>query len=167
MALRTPSTSDPSRGGTDCPRRSSPPVRPWLTPRCPILRSNECYPMRSPRQKVWIGTYRFPVWHQPCSRWPADPRGRRDDCEKSPSDEVGIAHIDAGDGLPTPWRPSATRSRTPIVGGSMELWQQHHFLSLSHGMTLISPQNSNLDDRAFPVTRDATSGRRPCFLYPG
>jgi hypothetical protein len=54
----SPSTPNSGRGETSCLRRRSPPVRPWPTPRYPILQYSECYPMRRPRQKVWRGSYR-------------------------------------------------------------------------------------------------------------
>jgi hypothetical protein len=55
---RASSTPNPGCGETNCPRRRSPPVWPWPTPRDPILRSNECYPMSRPRRKMWRGSYR-------------------------------------------------------------------------------------------------------------
>jgi hypothetical protein len=53
--------------GTDCPRRRSPLVRPWPTPRGPIPWSNEFYPMRRPRRRAWWWIYRW------LKRWRALP----------------------------------------------------------------------------------------------
>jgi hypothetical protein len=70
---RASSTPNLGCGETNCPQRRSPPVRPWPTPRYPILRSNECYPMSRPRRKIWRGSYRESRSHKPRPRRMAAP----------------------------------------------------------------------------------------------
>jgi hypothetical protein len=78
-------------------------------------------------------------------RWtpPTERSGAQSFSEKSPGDEAGVVQIDAGEGLPTPWRPLASRSCTPNARGGMESWRLPIFSLFSRSLSRsISPLRS-------------------------